>query len=55
MRCKGGPRKSWLAQVEPKERIGSPRQSLGYITDQKPLDKRESEEFEMVLQHKSKL
>ena len=40
-----------------KERIGSPRQSLGYNTNQKAFDKRECEasEFEMALQHKFKL
>ena len=38
-----------------KERIRPPRQSLGYKTNQKDLSKRECKEFEMILQHKSKL
>ena len=38
-----------------KERIGSPRESRGYKTSQKALDKSECEDFEMALQHKSKL
>ena len=38
-----------------KKRIGSPGRSIGYKTNQKILDKRECEEFEMTLQHKSEL
>ena len=37
------------------ERIKSPGRSLGVKTNQRNLNKRECEEFEMALQHKLKL
>ena len=38
-----------------KERIKSPEQIPGCRANQKGLDKRECEDFEMALKHKSKL
>ena len=57
VKCKGFHRKFWLAQVEfsKKKTVGSSRPNLGHKTNQKALDKRECEEFEMALQHKPKL
>ena len=44
LKCKGHPRKSWLAPVVfLKERIGHPRQSLNIKLIKKALDKRECE------------
>ena len=37
------------------ERVKSPGRSLGVKTNQRALDNNEWEEFEMALQHKSKL
>ena len=56
VKCKGCPRKSWLSQVEfLKKEVGLQDQDLDIKLIKKALDKRVCEEFEMALQHKSKL
>ena len=56
VKCKGRPRRSWLAQVEflTKE-LGLQDQVLDLKIIKKALDKREYGEFEIALQHLSKL
>ena len=55
MKCRGRPRKSWPAQVDllKKELVLQDR-ALD-INNQKALEKRECEEFEVALRHQSKL
>ena len=56
VKCKGYPRRSWLAQVEfLKTELGLQDQVLNIKLIKKALDKSECKEFEMALQHKFKL
>ena len=56
MRYGGRPGKSWLAQVEfLKKELGLLDQDQDIKLFENVLDKRECEEFEMALQHESKL
>ena len=54
MKCKGHLRNFCFAQVDSLKKELDFQDSLGYKTNQKPLIK-ECEEFEMALEHKSKL
>ena len=55
MKCKGRPRKSWVAQVESlKEELDIQDEALIVKVMRKALDRREHEEFEVALQQKSK-
>ena len=46
MKCKGRPKKFWLAQVDfLKKELGPPRQSPGHKNSKIALDERECEEF----------
>ena len=56
VKCKGRPKKSWLAQVDIlKKELGLQDRVLDLKLIKEALDKRECEEFKMALQHKSKL
>ena len=56
VKCKGHPRKTWLAQVDSlKRELDLQDKALNIKIMKEALAKRECEEFEMCLQHKSKL
>ena len=56
VKCKGCPRRSWITQVEfLKKELGLQDQVLDIRLIKKVFEKRECEEFEMALQHKSEL
>ena len=56
VKYKGCPRRSWLAEVKIlKKELALHDQVLGVKIINKALDKRECKEFEMDLQHNSKL
>ena len=56
MKCRGHPKKSWVAQVGSlKKELDLQDKALNVKLLRKALDRREHEEFKVVLQHKSKL
>ena len=56
MKSKGHPRKCWLAHVNfLNKKLNFQDKILEIKLIEEALDKRECEEFEMALQHKSKL